>query len=651
MYTAQTISLDATATGRGRLRGAVLAFVMMLALLFASVPARAYADGYEMPRVDIAAVVRPDGSIRVTERRTFEFDDDVNGVFLEIPAGENQQGDQTSLSVAGVSVVRGDAEPQVFRSVDYASSGDEGVYTVESTASGDRIKVFAPSYDGDTVTIGVEYVMTGAVMAWSDTAELYWKFVGPEWAEASRDVHLTVSFQGAASSSDAPAVGESFRAWAHGPLDGTVSLNADDASSPIVTFEVPEVAPGEFAEARIAFPASWVPSLVASADARLDAILSEEQAWADEANARRERARTMVLASSVAQLAVPTVLLAVALWGKFAKYRNPDPVFRETYFRDVPSADHPAVLSAFMSGGSVEDRAFIATLMKLTDDGVVSLRPETQEKRRLFGTKEVEVYMLTLLDRARATDPIDRGALALYFGERAHDGDAVPIDSLPDAVGDEDDEGPLEEFKASVMAALEERNLSSTVPTAYTAGMFAAAVVFGVISVFLAVFLDFANVLVLIASLAMCAAAALVVGTTKCYPLEAIELKSRCDGLKRWLEDFTNLDEAAPSDLILWNKLLVLAVAFGVSDEVLHRLADAVPQDLRGTEDMGYCYPVYWWCYPHGRLGSPTGATGGAYRESVAQLASSSDSSGGGFGGGFSGGGGGGVGGGGGGTF
>ena len=181
--------------------------------------------------------------------------------------------------------------------------------------------------------------------------------------------------------------------------------------------------------------------------------------------------------------------------------------------------------------------------------------------------------------------------------------------------------------------------------------MFAAAVVFGVISVFLAVFLDFANVLVLIASLAMCAAAALVVGTTKRYPLEAIELKSRCDGLKRWLEDFTNLDEAAPSDLILWNKLLVLAVAFGVSDEVLHRLADAVPQDLRGTEDMGYCYPVYWWCYPHGRLGSPTGATGGAYRESVAQLASSSASSGGGFGGGFSGGGGGGVGGGGGGTF
>ena len=81
-----------------------------------------------MPRVDIAAAVRPDGSIRVTERRTFEFDDDVNGVFLEIPAGENQQGSQMSLSVAGVfRRARRRAAPGASRPVDYASSGDDGV--------------------------------------------------------------------------------------------------------------------------------------------------------------------------------------------------------------------------------------------------------------------------------------------------------------------------------------------------------------------------------------------------------------------------------------------------------------------------------------------------------------------------------------------
>ena len=95
-----------------------------------------------------------------------------------------------------------------------------------------------------------------------------------------------------------------------------------------------------------------------------------------------------------------------------------------------------------------------------------------------------------------------------------------------------------------------------------------------------------------------------------------------------------------------------MAVALGVSDKVLRDLADAVPRDLSQDELGGFYYPVYWWCYPHGSLGSPTRDLSSTYGAiSTAALAASANSSSGGFGGGFSGGGGGGVGGGGGGTF
>ena len=43
-----------------------------------------------------------------------------------------------------------------------------------------------------------------------------------------------------------------------------------------------------------------------------------------------------------------------------------------------------------------------------------------------------------------------------------------------------------------------------------------------------------------------------------------------------------------------------------MSDEVLRQLADAVPRDLREDAYGGYYYPIYWWCYPHGRLHAPT---------------------------------------------
>ena len=52
-------------------------------------------------------------------------------------------------------------------------------------------------------------------------------------------------------------------------------------------------------------------------------------------------------------MALPAILLAAMVALKLTRGRNPKPVFTETYFRDLPSADHPAVISAFMEGGSV----------------------------------------------------------------------------------------------------------------------------------------------------------------------------------------------------------------------------------------------------------------------------------------------------------
>ncbi|MCG4849756.1 DUF2207 domain-containing protein, partial [Streptococcus gordonii] len=71
-----------------------------------------------------------------------------------------------------------------------------------------------------------------------------------------------------------------------------------------------------------------------------------------EANARRAHARMIANA-----LAVLSVVAAVAFTGTIVmlklRKRKPKPFFPDEYFRDVPSADHPAVLSALMSFMSV----------------------------------------------------------------------------------------------------------------------------------------------------------------------------------------------------------------------------------------------------------------------------------------------------------
>ena len=614
-----------------------------------------------MPSVSIHATVETDGALSVTETRQFAFDDDVNGVFWTIPQGENNQGAATSLKVTDVSVDDG-LGAREFTRADFASNGDSGVYEVSENSGATQLKVYAPHESGDAATVTVRYVMTGAVMVWADTAELYWQFVGDGWDASSENVTLAVDFAGAVAAPD-PAK-DAFRAWAHGPLTGTVTPHRDTET---VDFQVPSVHSGEFAEARIAFPTAWVPGLAASTDARMDTILNEEQAWADEANARREQARLMVGGLTVAQAAVPALFAGIML---FLKLRNPKPkpAFTDTYFRDVPSDDHPAVIASFMNNGTVGDEAIVSTLMKLTDDRVIALEPISRAETGLFGRRKTEDdYVLrTKVDADdEALDAIDQAALGLYFAgcpwrtddagvryrSRTFSGLQAYAKDNAESYSD-----ALDNYTAEVSAAYEMRNLvaSKGVGYAVAATLLGVALGVGLILSLVFICIDAFSPVALVTFFvgAACVAAGIACGCTmRRYTQEGAELHARCVALKRWLEDFTRLGEAVPGDLILWNKLLVMAVALGVSEEVLRQLADAVPADLRGDDESGYGYPVYWWCYRHHGMASPAALLHEAYTSSASSLAASLDSSGGGFGGGFSSGGGGGVGGGGGGTF
>lgn len=625
----------------------------LVALALLLLPAAAHADGYSMSQTYIGATVEADGSLTVVEGRQFDFDDDVNGVYWDINTGTNQQG-----GAAGVDVLSVEEDDAAFNRVDYANKGDSGVYTVEQSDGGVKIKVFSPHESGDSVIYYVSYTMTGAVMNWADTAELYWKFVGDGWSADSDDVEMEVYFANAAAGT-AAVKGDNFRAWGHGPLTGDVSLDEDE---PMVTYTIPCVHQGEFAEARIAFPSDWVPQLAASGEERTSTILSEEKEWADEANARRAHARMIANA-----LAVLSVVAAVAFTGTIVVFklrrRKPKPLFQDEYFRDVPSADHPAVLSALMSWNEVPDQAYIATLMKLTDDRVIKLEEATETKKKglLRREKEEQTYRITVTDeawKAAKKDGIDRDVLKVFFAGVKPDKDGVRSRTFSEleeyaserttSVGDK-----LEDYQNTVKGKLADSE--------YVASDGIVAMVFCLVLGILIAFVPMgsifftdgaqANIIAAVISVPIVLVGIGVGLTFRRFTPEGAEVAARCKALKHWLEDFTRLKEAIPSDLILWNKLLVMGVALGVSKEVLRQLAEAVPADLRNSDDFYDNYPCYWWYYHHYGNESPLDSFNDVYHETIRELASSSDSSSGGSGGGFSGGGGGGVGGGGGGTF
>src|SRR5690606_4350242 len=119
---------------------------------------------------------------------------------------------------------------------------------------------------------------------------------------------------------------------------------------------------------------------------------------------------------------------------------------------------------------------------------------------------------------------------------------------------------------------------------------------------------------------------------------------ARWEAFRRYLTDFSRLEEAPVISLDLWDRYLVYAIAFGVAEEVLEQARLHAPPELEQTSS------IYW----YGNYGYSGGSTQNAFAGITSALSGACvpppSSSGSGGGGGFSGGGGGGRGGGGGGA-
>ena len=117
---------------------------------------------------------------------------------------------------------------------------------------------------------------------------------------------------------------------------------------------------------------------------------------------------------------------------------------------------------------------------------------------------------------------------------------------------------------------------------------------------------------------------------------KGIDQKEMWKGLKKYMEDFSLLNEREVPELVLWEKYLVYATAFGISDKVLKQLKVVYPDidKVEGINTSTYMYFMY-------NSNFNTNFTNAI----SSSIASATYSSGSGSGGGFSGGGGGGGGG------
>lgn len=298
--------------------------VLLLAALPAAACARASADAVDIKTV---AQVQTDGSLHVVEQRIFVFDTSAAELVWPLTSMEEDSklevasvryahctlqggidGEWTSLAAAPFMAELRDATRA-------SSAVPESPSFCVDNREGELYLFFAP-LEG-RVVFECDYTITDVVRAFDDIAELYWDYV-PADAEATAQ-SVSASVRLPLPEGMEAVAGQNVFAWGHG-AQGTVNVKADGT----ISFAVPEVRPGQYAQAHVLFPQQWLTNLSfeaqhAHAGTRLDDAKAEEEDWTDTWSAWLVNSYTLDLTF----VAVGIIAIAAALALYFSFGREP----------------------------------------------------------------------------------------------------------------------------------------------------------------------------------------------------------------------------------------------------------------------------------------------------------------------------------------
>ena len=619
--------------GRGPHGVALLVFLLLLAVA-AGAAGPAAAKDYSITSIRVDAQVQPNGNVRVTDTRTLDFNGSFHYVYWDLSTRGSD-----GIRVLGAS---GPADGDPATVVPYrpsavpvlkAPTGESQTYGVEDSGGAVTVQLNFDVTDA-TASFTVEYVAKGAAKKYTDTAELYWQFIGADIAVESRDVSVTVHLPGGVTK-------DQVRAWAHGPLWGNVTIEQDAS----VVMKVDPLPAQTYVEGRILFPAAALTKAPQQPGAGLQEALAQEKQWADQANRSRLWARVKVGLWGVLGAGVPLAVLILVLVLYLSYGREPKTQYQAQYLRDIPQPNLPPALVAFIwNMGSVGADEVTATLLDLVNRKVIDLDRVTVQEKGLFGTKDEVTYRLTLHDE-HLDDLLDyERQLCTFLFHSMAGGNELVLSELKEiakthrtgfAAG-------FQTWKHKVEKEGEARGFldAKADRMAFTASAFAfvAIVAAGAAAIFSGFWWFFLGVPVGIVLV-------LVAKAVKRRSQEAAELHAQYAALERYLKDFGRLDEKPPDAVVLWEQFLIYAVVFGIADQVTRAMTVKVPEVVN---DPAFRTPyLLWWGMPGDAGGlSAFNAIHQSFTQAVS-VATSSSSSGSGMGGGFSGGGGGGGGGGG----
>lgn len=495
---------------------------------------------YEIERLDIVANIERDGSLEVEERVIYDIGK-INGILYNIDA--LGYGKFTDLQI----FYEDDGE---FKQARNNTAPSEGNFTVSVDDGLYKIKLYAPSQNERKEFI-FRYNLTRGVTVYRDIAQLNRKMVGKKWQNSIGNISVTVNLPENVKKDDIYAFG-------HGPLTGNIEIL--DGKS--VRYTLNDYRPGEFLEVNLLFPknilTSFNPLLMKNKSA-LKEILDMEGKLAKEANDARKRAIIgFYLGRVVLVLAVAWWLfLVVFIYLKNSKRYKVENEYGE-YFRELPDDYSPSIAGTLVSRNLYPSgRELFAMLLDLVRKGHLKL--EEGEK----------TTTLILQESGKPLSEEEKFILNWYIRELG-DGEKIILESVEASIkgrgGAKEFNRNYERWRTIVYSDMLEKNLKMDKRDKFSTslGIFTGIAYFIGGGMLVVYFQSELFILMILLGFILLP----YTFSRKRASLEKEKAISRWEAFKKFLVDYSNLEEAKLASIELWEHYFVYAVALGVAEKV-----------------------------------------------------------------------------------
>ena len=601
------------------------------------------AGSIKLNKLDFEIQLNEDGSMDVVENWNAKITD-TNTMFKDFYLDSSKFKKITNVEVYRVSSGNKQKLTQI----------DKEMYHVTKNCyyglpiSGNKFEIaWGVSVNGtETRNYQVKYKVVDVIKTYADCSELYWQLVGTD-----NEIPVT-KLTGTIKLPKAVAEKNNIRGWAHGPYNGNITVSEDK-----VYLDVDYLDTGVMVEARIAVLEDLFSKNKRVDKSKFSEILAEEQSWADQANREREKyikdierskriEKIIAVAYIIATIAL-TIFLIYNLIKNGIKARQTEKrkMPKLDYFRDIPnkgaSAGDAAYLYYFKNGSFSRNISKIlsATLLQLALKKYISFSEDNEESK-----PKIRVNILDVTDNRETLTNDEK--LIYELLNKVSKKRTFTMKEFEEYAGKhcESFMGKMRKLEIEVekhQVKMKNYSKENEKIVSKHSNKGIIYMVFGIVGIGI---MPIPAILLILNSIPQF----IMAKRNRNLTDKGLEEKAKWVGLKKYMEDFSLLNEKEVPDLKLWEKYLVFATAFGIADKVLKQLKIKYPelQDMDGY-DYAYMNMLYHSSLNNSFLSTLNTSVNKAYMGGMISQAASSVydggnfSSGGGFGGGFSGGGGG----------